>query len=237
MLTVQKIKDTVTDYFKDKPVKEVYLYGSYARGDERNDSDVDLLVEYDYSKEKLSFSDLLDIKINLEEVFCNKVDLVEDRLMYPRIKRNIEADKILIFSKERIIPDKIQPKKILKGKFKRDYVVNLEIILSSIEKIFSFIHGVNETAFIEDNLLKDACMGQLMILGTHAEKLSPEIREKFTDTEWQAMNEQKKFFDIEVVYTNWRNLWKIVNSTLPNLKPKIENIIDILEKEKNAETN
>jgi predicted nucleotidyltransferase len=32
MLTVQQIKDTVTDYFKDKPVKSVYLFGSYARG-------------------------------------------------------------------------------------------------------------------------------------------------------------------------------------------------------------
>lgn len=50
MLTVQQIKDTVTDYFKDKPVKEIYLYGSYASGYASEESDVDLLVEYDDKK-------------------------------------------------------------------------------------------------------------------------------------------------------------------------------------------
>ncbi len=33
MLTTDRIKQTVTDYFKDKPVKKVYLFGSYVRGE------------------------------------------------------------------------------------------------------------------------------------------------------------------------------------------------------------
>ncbi len=43
MLTIQQIKDTVTDYFKDKPVEKVYLFGSYASGEAKEESDVDLL--------------------------------------------------------------------------------------------------------------------------------------------------------------------------------------------------
>ena len=50
MLTTEQIKQTVTDYFKDKPVKKVYLFGSYARGEANEDSDVDLLVDLDYDK-------------------------------------------------------------------------------------------------------------------------------------------------------------------------------------------
>lgn len=42
MLTTEQIKETVSEYFKDKPVKKVYLFGSYARGEAKEESDVDL---------------------------------------------------------------------------------------------------------------------------------------------------------------------------------------------------
>jgi predicted nucleotidyltransferase len=50
MLTIQQIQKVVTDYFKDKPVKTVYLFGSYARGEAKENSDVDLLVDIERSK-------------------------------------------------------------------------------------------------------------------------------------------------------------------------------------------
>lgn len=78
MLTIQQIKDTVTDYFKDKPVKSVYLFGSYARGEASEDSDVDLLIEYDESKARLSLFDVLRFKVNLEKKLNREVELVED---------------------------------------------------------------------------------------------------------------------------------------------------------------
>ena len=50
MLTTVQIQKVVADYFKDKPVKKVYLFGSYARGEADEDSDVDLLVDLDYEQ-------------------------------------------------------------------------------------------------------------------------------------------------------------------------------------------
>ena len=71
MLTVQQIKDTVTDYFKDKPVKRVYLFGSYARGEAKENSDVDLgvVIERDnlnlwqYVKLAAELEDRLHVKL------------------------------------------------------------------------------------------------------------------------------------------------------------------------------
>ena len=97
MLTVQQIKDTVTDYFKDKPVKSVYLFGSYARGEAREDSDVDLLIEYDDTKKRLSLFDVLRYKIGLEEKFQRSVELVEEEGLYKGFKGFIEKDKFKIF--------------------------------------------------------------------------------------------------------------------------------------------
>lgn len=98
MLTIQQIKDTVTTYFKDKPVKKVYLFGSYARGEAREDSDVDLLVEYDESKKRLSLFDVIAFQLGLEDLFSKHVQLVEHANVYHRFKPYIENDKVEIYS-------------------------------------------------------------------------------------------------------------------------------------------
>ncbi|MBQ7489376.1 MAG: nucleotidyltransferase domain-containing protein [Bacteroidales bacterium] len=41
---------TIQDYFKTQPVLKAWVFGSYARGEETEDSDVDILVDLDYSK-------------------------------------------------------------------------------------------------------------------------------------------------------------------------------------------
>ena len=48
-LSAQKLK-TIRTYFQDKPVLKAYLFGSYARGEADRKSDVDILVELDYSR-------------------------------------------------------------------------------------------------------------------------------------------------------------------------------------------
>ena len=44
ILSQQEIKNCVEVFFKDKPVNKVWLFGSYARGDFNEESDVDILV-------------------------------------------------------------------------------------------------------------------------------------------------------------------------------------------------
>lgn len=98
MLTIQQIKDVVTDYFKDKPVKEVYLFGSYARGEARENSDVDILYRLNEDA-GLSYFGLARFLVDLEERLVSKIDLVDDRLLYPRLRKYVDEDKILIYSK------------------------------------------------------------------------------------------------------------------------------------------
>lgn len=97
MLTVQQIKETVAEYFKDKPVKTVYLFGSYARGEENENSDVDLIVEYDDSKKRLSLFDTLRFKFGLEEKFHCNIELIEEESLFKGFKRYVDRDKMQIY--------------------------------------------------------------------------------------------------------------------------------------------
>lgn len=98
MLTIQQIKDTITDYFKDKPVKKVYLFGSYARGEAKENSDVDILFSLKENT-RISYFGLAQYLIDLENRFSRKVDLVEEETLYPSVKKMVEASKILLYTK------------------------------------------------------------------------------------------------------------------------------------------
>jgi predicted nucleotidyltransferase len=98
MLTILQIQQIVTAYFKDKPVKKVYLFGSFARGEATENSDVDLLVEYDYeSQKRASLFDVLRYKQELESAMNHGVDLVSEKAVYHRFMPYIQQEKFIIF--------------------------------------------------------------------------------------------------------------------------------------------
>lgn len=102
MLTTEQIKQTVTDYFKDKPVKKVYLFGSYARGEADKDSDVDLLVDLDTSKPiGLNF---YSWDSDLERAFAKKTDVLAnaqrpEHTSNWRFIERINREKVLLYER------------------------------------------------------------------------------------------------------------------------------------------
>jgi predicted nucleotidyltransferase len=103
ILTKENIKQAVQEYFKDKPVSEVYLFGSYARGDAKEDSDIDLIVEIDDSKRRLSLYDFIGLQLGIENSLNKKIDLVESHLFFPRIKVQTEKEKMILYKKGPVI--------------------------------------------------------------------------------------------------------------------------------------
>lgn len=97
ILTKEHIKKTVQDYFKDKPVKKVYLFGSYARGDANENSDVDLVFSL-VDNTRITYFGLARYLVDLQNRFSKNVDLVEEEFVYPEIKEQIEKEKFLLFN-------------------------------------------------------------------------------------------------------------------------------------------
>ena len=85
----------IRDYFTSKPVLKAYLFGSYSRNEANHESDIDILVELDYSKHiGLGF---VQMKFDLEERLNKKVDLASADGINRRILPYIESDKQLIY--------------------------------------------------------------------------------------------------------------------------------------------
>jgi uncharacterized protein len=87
----------IKDCFKDKLVFKAYISGSYARGDADEKSDVDLLVDWDYSQ--LSGWDYMGYSAKLKSLLKIKVDFVSAHWLSPYIANYTDADKRLIYER------------------------------------------------------------------------------------------------------------------------------------------
>ena len=88
---------SIQTFFQDKPVKKVYVFGSYARGESDENSDIDLLVDWDYSK-GIGW-EVINYNANIKTELKKDVDLVSMRWISPLIEEFINADKKLIYEK------------------------------------------------------------------------------------------------------------------------------------------
>ena len=88
--------EAIKNYFRTRPVLKVYLFGSYVRGDADDQSDIDILVDLDYSQ-KIGLQ-FIQMKIDLESLLNSKVDLVSSRGMSKYIKPMVDNEKKLIYA-------------------------------------------------------------------------------------------------------------------------------------------
>ena len=79
MLTINDISNGVQKAVRNFPVKRVSLFGSYADGNQQEESDVDLLVEF--MTEGVSLFLLSDLKQRLEDELATTVDLIHAPLL------------------------------------------------------------------------------------------------------------------------------------------------------------
>jgi len=77
-------------------ITSLALFGSVARGEQRQDSDIDLMCEIDRSS-GMSLIEFARVQTNLERYMSQSIDLVVRGSMRPRIREQAEADMVSIF--------------------------------------------------------------------------------------------------------------------------------------------
>ncbi len=89
--------ETIKNYLKTRPVLKAYLFGSYVRDEADDQSDIDILVDLDYSQRiGLQF---IQMKIDLEKLLNTKVDLVSSNGLSQYVKPRVDHEKQLIYAR------------------------------------------------------------------------------------------------------------------------------------------
>lgn len=83
---LENIKNQVIPVLKQADIKKAALFGSYVRGDNSEESDIDMLVAF---PEDTTLVDVAHLKHQLEEILKKKVDLVSFNAISPLIRDSI----------------------------------------------------------------------------------------------------------------------------------------------------
>lgn len=97
-MNTQMMTQQIANYLKTQPVLKAWLFGSFARGEETKDSDVDILILPDKSQHFSLFT-LSGMYEDLKELLGCEVDLITDGGLMPFARESADRDKILIYER------------------------------------------------------------------------------------------------------------------------------------------
>ena len=94
--TVNNMLPKIRAVLSQQPVVRAWLFGSYSRGEETPDSDVDILVQYDEDA-RITLLTISRIMIKLSDAVGRKVDLVSAKSLFKdRFRSNLEKEVVYV---------------------------------------------------------------------------------------------------------------------------------------------
>ena len=91
---ITKLKQHETE-LRQLGIEHLYLFGSTARGEAREDSDVDLF--FDHPEGSLGLFQLMDVKDTAARILGRKTDIMTRRSLHPVLRARIEASALQVF--------------------------------------------------------------------------------------------------------------------------------------------
>ncbi|MBN1499187.1 MAG: nucleotidyltransferase family protein [Spirochaetes bacterium] len=90
---IQKLKAEKSNLYDKYKVTRLGVFGSFARGEEKPESDIDILVEF---SEVPGMKDFFNTEEYLENLLKRKIDLVREKSIRSELKENIMSEVIFI---------------------------------------------------------------------------------------------------------------------------------------------
>jgi predicted nucleotidyltransferase len=90
---IEELKTRITCTLKRHDVARAAIFGSFARGDAEENSDLDLLVEF---KGEKSLLDLVGLKLELEDSLGRSVDVLTYNALHPAIRDRILSEQVMV---------------------------------------------------------------------------------------------------------------------------------------------
>ena len=225
-LTLQDIFDVLHKRLPDLRerygVRSLGVFGSYVRGEQRRDSDVDVLIEFDDDAKPGLFW-FIDLQHELSDALGVKVDLVEKKGLKPYIGKRILEEVVYISETSGLDAAQIfKRKSVVLAERKREIRDYLQDILRNIENVRRFVEGVDYDTFASETQTTYAVLHALLIIGEAARKFPADTRRRYSQVPWRKIVGLRNIVAHEYFAVNLPTIWQIINEDLPLLRDTVE---------------
>ena len=92
----ERLKEKILPILKKYGIKKAALFGSFARGEQKPDSDIDILVKFK-DRENKTLLDLVGLELELVDVLNRKVDVLTYNSIHPLLKDYILKEQVVFY--------------------------------------------------------------------------------------------------------------------------------------------
>ncbi|MDD1444303.1 DUF86 domain-containing protein [Dolichospermum sp. ST_sed3] len=107
----------------------------------------------------------------------------------------------------------------------KDDLFYIESILSSIERIQSYISGKDQETFVGDFITQDASVRQLEIIGEATKRISKDFRNNNPEIPWADMAGMRDVLIHDYIDVDLEIVWKTASESIPKLKALLEKLV------------
>lgn len=107
---------------------------------------------------------------------------------------------------------------------RRDDFILVEHILSAIVKIKKYCHLTNRNEFLKNEMLKDAVVRNIEIIGEAAKRLSEGFRKRYMDIPWKDISGMRDKIVHDYMGIDYRVVWDVIETDLASLERNLKKI-------------
>ena len=99
-LSIETIRDKIAPICKNYDISKAYLFGSYARGEARDDSDVDIRIDKGNSHKLRGLIEVSGLQLELMDALGKQVDLITllpNKDVYSVFNKNVSDEEVLLY--------------------------------------------------------------------------------------------------------------------------------------------
>jgi uncharacterized protein with HEPN domain len=112
--------------------------------------------------------------------------------------------------------------------------VRLNHIFDAIIEVESYLVNADFDTFLNNSMMRFACIKQMEIIGEASNHISEEIKTQFSEIEWSQIKGMRNVFVHEYFGVDSKLVWEIIKDDLPDLKHKVQSIINSLSEYPNT---
>ena len=109
---------------------------------------------------------------------------------------------------------------------KRDTKLYLEDIIENIERIEKSIIKIDKSKFLKDEMLQDATIRRLEVIGEATKNIPETIRRKYSHIEWKKIAGIRDIIIHAYFQLDLDSIWEVITNKIADLKKHIKEVID-----------
>ena len=113
---------------------------------------------------------------------------------------------------------------------KRDYTLFIKDIISAIKSIEEFVEGLSLDEVREDDKTSSAVIRKFEIIGEATRHVPDNLKERYPDIPWKRMAGMRDRLIHAYFGVDYRLVWEAIKMDIPEIKPRLQEILAELEK-------